>query len=149
MPRRPKGPTPMTDMTTCGFHTGTEWLEQPALQWLNVALFIVASGFWIESMYADQAFSAEVYGAFALQFPAKAWAAAMMLGTTMTFIGLVRPIHRRKVVIGATILTVKFTLLAFSAIATGGELVVGMFSSVLFAPLFLKLAVEALQHDGE
>ena len=119
-----------------------DWLSQPVLQWLNIGLFLVGSGFWIEAHLNDQAFSAAIYGDFALRFQAEVWAGVMMMGSALTFIGLVRPVHRWKVVVGSVMLLLNFMGLAYSAIWTGGEMVIGLFCSVLFAPLFLKLAFE-------
>jgi hypothetical protein len=125
-----------------------DWLSQPVLLWINVALFVVASGFWIEAHFINLAFSPEIYGTFATALPSQAWAGTMAIAAVITFTGLVQPIHRRKVAIGACIHSAQFTALAYSAIMTGGELVIGLFASVVFAPMFLKLAYEAWENDS-
>jgi hypothetical protein len=122
-----------------------DWLDQPVLTGIECGLFVIGVLFWVEARLVSEAFNAEIYGDFALQYPAELWAGAMMGGAAMTMIGLRDPVKRGMVAAGSLIMTAMFLGLAYSAIATGGELIIGAFCSVLFAPLHARMAWEALR----
>lgn len=126
-----------------------DWLAQPVLQMMNVALFFVGAGFWIGAQTDSLVFDVHTYGEFALRFPAEMWAALMMTGSALSIVGLIRPVHRRKVALGSAIQSAQFTALAYSAILTGGGEVVGLFASFVFAPIFLLTAVRAMQNGSQ
>ena len=122
-------------------------LAQPFLSAFELALFVVAACFWAESRLSSEAFNQDVYGDFALQFPAEMWAGAMMGGAALTWVGLRHPVKRWMVVVGASIMAAQFIGLAYSSIVTGGQPIVGLFCSVLFAPAHVWMAWEAMAHD--
>jgi len=72
----------------------------------------------------------------------------MMIGSALTYAGLVDPQRRWLIMSGGILNAVQFTGLAYSAIMTGGELVVGLHASILFAPCYLWTAYEAYR-DSE
>jgi hypothetical protein len=127
---------------------GMAWLDQPVLRWISLGFLLIGSGFYLEARASDEAFSADIFGDFALMFPAEMWALAMMIGSALTYAGLVDPQRRWLIMSGGILNAVQFTGLAYSAIMTGGELVVGLHASILFAPCYLWTAYEAYR-DSE
>lgn len=124
-----------------------DFLAQRVLSDLQLALFVIGSLFWLQAHTQDEAFSADLYGAFALQFPAEFWALAMMAPASMIWVGLRVPVKQWMVAFGAGLMTLQFLALGYSAIATGGEQIIGFFCTVLWAPLYLRMTWEAL-HAG-
>lgn len=120
------------------------YLNQAVLSHLQLALICIGSLFWIEAATTGQAFSAEVYGNFALRFPAEFWAANMMAGSALTWVGLRHPVKRWMVAVGAALQLAQYLGLGYSAIVTGGELVIGFHCTALFAPLYARILWEAL-----
>lgn len=123
-------------------------LSHPVLSLMQLCLVVVGSLFWINAHIRPEAFSVDLYGEFALRFQAEMWAALMMGPAAMCWVGLRHPVKRWMVVIGASIQAAQFLALAYSAIATGGEDIIGYFCSTFFAPIYAWLAVEALR-DAE
>jgi hypothetical protein len=122
-----------------------DWLDQPALSFVQICVFAVGALFWMEAYHRPEAFDVAIFGEFAVRFPAEMWAGGMMGAAAIVWIGLQDPVKRWMVSIGAGIQTVQFTLLAYSAIATAGEDIIGYWASVLFAPLYARIALEALR----
>lgn len=122
-----------------------DFLSQPALVYMQFALVVIGVLFWMQARVQPEAFSAEIYGEFAVMFRAEMWAALMMAPSAMCLVGLRHPVKRWMVATGAIIHVLHFSALGYSAIVTGGELVVGYFCTVLFAPIYTWLAVEALR----
>lgn len=124
---------------------GLDHLAQPVLGLIQIGLILVGSMFWMMAVNQDRAFSAELYGEFALRFKAEAWALAMMCPAAMIWVGLKHPIKRWMVVIGSALQIVQFTALGYSAMFTGGEPIIGVFCNGFFAPLFAYMLMEALR----
>lgn len=120
---------------------------RPAFMAAQIMLFIVASGFWAFSSLGGDTMHPAIYGTFATSIPAKFWAMIMMAGCAMIINGLVRPINNWMVATGGALLCVNFTALAYSAIFTGGQFVIGIFASVFFLTWHIWLTLEALLHD--
>lgn len=120
-------------------------LAQPVLGFIQLGLIFVGSIFWAMAWNREEAFSAEVYGTFALFFRAEFWALAMMCPAAMVWVGLRHPVKRWMVAAGSALQVLQFTALGYSAIYTGGEPIIGVFCNVLFAPLFAYVLVEALR----
>ena len=93
----------------------------------------------------DHAFNAEMYGAFAMSFHAEFWALAMMCPAAIIWVGLRNPIKRWMVAVGSALQLLQFIALGYSAIATGGQPIIGIFCNGFFAPLFAYMLVEALR----
>lgn len=121
-----------------------DYLSQPVLGHIQLGLFTVGALFWAQAVMQDKAFSANLYGRFALLFPAEMWAVAMMAPAAMVWIGLRHPVKRWMVAVGSAIQIVQFIALGYSAIYTGGEPIIGIFCVVLFAPLYSRILGEAL-----
>lgn len=117
--------------------------------WIMIegGLLAIAALFWISIGLDVSAFSPDTWGEWACQFPARYWAAIMGVSATLTITGLIRPITARRVAFWSTVQALQFIALAYSATFTGGQFVIGVYSSVLFAPLHLVLAVQALKYD--
>lgn len=124
--------------------TRGRYLSQPVLSHLQIALICIGSLFWIEAATTGEAFSADVYGDFALRFPAEFWAANMMAGSALCWVGLRHPVKRWMVAVGATLQIAQYLGLGYSAIVTGGEVVIGLHCTALFAPLYVRILWEAL-----
>lgn len=125
------------------------YLTQPVLSHIQLAIFAIGSMFWIEASLSGEAFSAHVFGRFALEYKAEVWAASMMAGSALCWIGLRHPVKWWMIAIGAGIQTLQYLALGYSAIATGGELVIGLHCTVFFAPIFARMFWEAVTSDAE
>lgn len=108
-------------------------------------LFFIGALFWIEARLSGEAFAQDIYGRFALLFPAEAWAFLFMAGSAITINGLMKPVHHMRVTIGACIQFVNFSALTYSAAFTGGEFVIAVFASVMFATPHIWIAVEGIK----
>ena len=124
------------------------YLTQPVLSHMQLAIFAIGSMFWIEASLSGEAFSARVFGDFALQFQAEAWAGVMMAGSAMCWIGLRHPVKWWMIAVGAGIQTAQYLALGYSAIMTGGEMVIGLHCTVFFAPIFARMFWEAVTSDA-
>ena len=122
------------------------WIRSPVLVFDLIRHVLVGAAFWIMAKVQVEAFSAQTFGQFALLFPAEFRAGAMMAGGLLTFIGVVDPPKRAAIVTGSAISAAQFTGLAYSAIMTGGEAVVGLFAST-FAAGAINTLVAGLAHD--
>jgi hypothetical protein len=110
----------------------------------QILLFIAGALFWWEAKTSSEAFNVTLYGSFALQYPAELWAGAMMGFSTLTWIGLIKPIRKNMVSVGAIGNAIQFMLLSYSAVFTGGEFIVGVFASLLFLTPHVWLSIEAV-----
>ena len=122
--------------------------HRPMLMVFEVVLFAIGALFWIQANLQDQAFNADTFGHFALKFKAEMWAGLMMAGSAIAFIGLVKPVRRNMVAIGAAINALQYFGLAYSSIFTGGEFVIGIHLVMLFVPAHVWMTWEALRSDG-
>ena len=120
------------------------YIDQPRLMQEQVAIFVVGSLFWIEARLGDKSFSTDIFGHFALQFPAEFWALLMMASSTLVWAGLRNPIKRWMVATGAALQIANFLGLGYSSLATGGQVVVGFWCTIYFAPAFARILWEAL-----
>lgn len=125
------------------------YLHQPILQQMQVAIIFIGSLFWIEARMQGEAFSAAVFGDFAVMFPAEMWAGVMMGASALCWIGLRHPVKRWMVAVGAGLQTLQYLALGYSAIATGGEMVIGLHCTTFFAPIYMVMLWEALRHDAD
>ena len=119
----------------------------PLLCGIQLSLFVVGTIFWLDATLGGQHFDPNTWGAFAYSFPAEFWAAWNMGASAITFVGLIDPIKRRMVVVGGVLHSVQFALLAYSITATGGEIVVGLYSGAFFLPLHMWIVWRAAHHD--
>jgi hypothetical protein len=120
-------------------------LAQPVLGYIQLGLIFMGSVFWAMAWNREEAFSADIYGEFALMFRAEAWALAMMCPAAMIWVGLRHPLKRWMVAVGSMLQLIQFMALGYSAIHTGGEPIIGMFCNGFFAPLFAYMLVEAIR----
>ena len=111
---------------------------------MQVSLFIIGCLFWIDSMTGSQGFAEETWGRFAYMFPAAMWAALTMASSSMIIVGLLKPIRSWMVSVGSFLFCLNFILLSYSAVFTGGVVVVGLYASLFFLPLHMWLFVEAI-----
>lgn len=123
------------------------YLTQPVLSQMQMAIFAIGSMFWIEATLQGEAFSAQVFGEFALRYPAELWAGTMMAGSAMCWIGLRHPVQWWMIAAGAGVQVVQYLALGFSAIQTGGEIVIGLHCTVFFAPIFARMFWVAVTSD--
>lgn len=119
--------------------------HRPILIAAEVAFLTIGAVFWTLAKLQDEAFSVGTYGRFALVFPAEFWAGIMMAASMIAIIGLKKPVRRDMVLLGSLLNALQFLGLAYSAIMTGGEPVIGLFASVMFVPLHVWMAWEAWQ----
>lgn len=114
----------------------------------ELILFGIGALFWIQANLQEEAFNDRTFGRFALMFPAEMWAGLMMAGAVATIVGLIKPIRRDMVAIGAGMQATQYIGLAYSSIATGGEFVIGLHLIMLFVPVHVWMLWEALRRDG-
>ena len=114
---------------------GVDHLSQPILSYTQVAMVIIGGLFWFMAAKQAAPFDVENYGEFALEYPAEAWAMAMMGPAALTWVGLRDPVKRWMVAIGSGLQFINFCALGYSFIFTGGQPVMGLFALVFFAPL--------------
>lgn len=126
------------------------WLRSPVLVAYLLAHTVIGAAFWIMARLQDEAFNAGTFGTFALEYPAEVWAAAMMTGSLVCLAGVAHPPRPWAVIAGSIINLFNFAGLGYSAIFTGGEPVVGLYASVMFAPMALYTMIAAvLANDAE
>lgn len=114
---------------------GTDHLSQFILPWTQVSMFIIGAVFWVMATTQAAPFDAETFGYFALEYPAEAWAMAMMGPAALTWVGLRNPVKHWMVAIGAGLQFLNFCALGYSFLLTGGQPVMGLFAIIFFAPL--------------
>lgn len=114
---------------------GTDHLSQFILPWTQVSMFIIGAVFWVMATTQAAPFDAETFGYFALEYPAEAWAMAMMGPAAMVWVGLRNPVKHWMVAIGAGLQFLNFCALGYSFLLTGGQPVMGLFAIIFFAPL--------------
>lgn len=115
-----------------------------AMQW---GLFLIGATFWVDASMHSQGFNLEVFGSFAYSIPQKAWAVACMVSSALCIIGLIKPVKRMLVCVGAASHCLQFMLISYSAVFTGGAYVIGLYASILLLPLHLWLLFEAAFRD--
>lgn len=122
-------------------------LHHPVVIWSQFAIAMIGCLFWALAQMRDDAFSADVFGNFALQFPAEAWAVVMGGASLMVWLGLQRPPRRWMIAVGSAIQAAQYIALGYSAIATGGEVVIGAHCTIVFAPFFGWICWKAVGLD--
>lgn len=123
---------------------GRSLLDHSILRFMQVAIVLIGALFWLEARLSGEAFSADVFGEFALRFQAEVWASCMMAFSAIIWIGLRRPVLHWMVAFGALGQMLQYLALGYSAIATGGEVVIGLHCTFFFAPIFAWLCWEAV-----
>ena len=121
---------------------------RPIAMAFEIGLFFIGVIFWIEARLSGEAFSANIYGNFATVFPSEFWSMMMMCGAAITFNGLIKPVHRKRIALGAIVQVFNFGFLSASAAFAGGEFVIAVFASVIFLTPHLWLAAEGLRDDA-
>lgn len=111
----------------------------------NVLLLAIATLFWIDATTTKAGFSADTWGYFSYQYPAAMWAFIMMAASAITINGLLLPTKHWMVIVGCAMQLIQFSAIAYSAIFTGGEFVVGIYAGLYFAPMFALALREAIK----
>ena len=117
--------------------------HRPLLLALQFSLFVIGVLFWLDATTSAQGFSADTWGYLAYSIPATIWAFANMAASSMCIIGLLRPIKRWMVAAGSGFHCLQLFVLSYSAVFTGGTVVVGLYASIFFLPLHLWILLEA------
>lgn len=121
--------------------------HRPIFTVMQFLLFCIGAIFWIDANTTGVGFKEETWGSLAYSLPAEAWAFMNMASSTITMIGLARPIKGWMVAIGTTGHLIQFMVLSYSATMCGGVFVVGLYASVFFMPLHIWLLFEAVRRD--
>ena len=116
----------------------------PLLIAFNLAMLLIGCLFMADALTGSRGFNPDTWGQFAYAYPARMWAGIMICGSLMCMIGLVRPVQRWMVLVGAGVQFAQFAAISYSAIFTDGEFVVGIYASILFMPLYAWMWVKAL-----
>lgn len=122
---------------------------RPVLIAMQIGLFMIASLFWMDTQLNGDSFSPETWGEWACGFPAEMWAGAMIAASTLCVSGLMHPVTKVRIIIGAFIHVLQFFALSLSAALTGGQFVIAVFPLVLLVPMHIILAWEAAVYDPD
>ena len=123
------------------------WLGSTVLKFDLVRHATIGMVFWVLAQMQPEAFAVQTFGQFALQFPAEFWAVAMMAGSTITYTGVMHPPQKWAVIVGSFINVSQFSGLAYSALITGGEKVVGLYALGFAVAAGITL-LSGLLHDA-
>lgn len=118
--------------------------HRPVFLVMQGLLFFIACIFWVDARTIGVGFDAETWGHFAYSIPAEFWSFCLMATSSLTMIGLVKPVKRWMVAVGCVFHCVQFIVLSYSAVFTGGVFVVGLYASCFFFPLHAWMLVEAV-----
>lgn len=121
-------------------------LSHPVLKALQIGFFVIGAALWTVARLRPSEFDVNMYGEFALRYHAEYWAALIMCGAALSLVGLQHPVKRYMVIIGGLTSSLTFFALGFSATVTQGELMIGLVCSVLFAPLYVWMTLEAIKN---
>lgn len=134
-----------------GFLFSGQSLEVLRLGWLAMegALLIIGSLFWATLWMGLPAFAPDVYGTWACERPALAWAAVQIAASALIIYGLMRPMTWRPAFVGAVLHALQYEAIALSALFTGGQVAIAIYPLILFVPAHLVLAVEAWRHGAK
>ena len=115
-----------------------------AMQW---GLLFIGAVFWIDASLNSQGFNLKVFGELAYAVPAKVWAVACMASSAFCIMGLLKPVKRWMICLGASGHIAQFMVISYSAAFTGGAYVIGLYASVLLLPLHIWLLTQAATRD--
>lgn len=104
--------------------------HRPILISMQLALMFIGVLFWVDAMNGGEGFKEETWGWLAYSFPAAGWAFANMATAAITINGLIKPVRKWMVAVGAASHCLQFTLLSYSATMCGGVFVIGLYASV-------------------
>ena len=122
--------------------------HSPLLIAESAATLIIGALFMADALTGSKGFNPETWGQFAYAYPAEMWAALMLGGSLLCIIGLIRPVQAWMVAVGSSIQFAQFAAIAYSAIYTDGEYVIGIYASVFFMPLYAWLCVQAIHRSA-
>lgn len=120
---------------------------RPLLISLQAALMFIGALFWVDAMNGGAGFKESTWGWLAYSLPAKAWAFLNMATAAITVNGLIKPIRRWMVAVGAAMHCIQFFVLSYSAALCGGVFVIGLYASVIFLPIHMWMLFEAMRRD--
>lgn len=124
------------------------WLDHDLIRYMQVVIILIGCAFWTMAQLQTEAFNVNTFGRVALLFPAEFWAGWMASSSLMVWLGLIQPKRRWMIAVGAASQTVQYMALGYSAIVTGGEPVIGLHCTALFAPAFMLIFWKAVTgHD--
>lgn len=121
--------------------------HRPMFLVMQGLLFFISALFWVDARTIGVGFDEATWGSFAYAIPAELWAFVLMATSSLTMIGLVKPVKRWMVAVGCVLHCVQFLVLSYSAVFTGGVFVVGLYASCFFLPLHAWMLVEALDRS--
>ena len=119
----------------------------PVYMATQACLFAIGAVFWLEARSQDAAFSPETWGLIAYALPVEFWALVNLFASSVTFLGLADPRHRRMVMLGSFTHVCQFSALSVSILLTGGESVVGLYAAFYFLPLHFLMWWQAFNDE--
>lgn len=120
---------------------------RPLLLCVEGMLCFVGMLFWIFSWSGVSQIDPWTYGLVAFDVPAKFWAALIMGGSAMCVIGLLKPVKRWMITVGALVLSFVYAAITYSAVTSGGDISVAMFGSNLFLSFHLWIVWESVRGE--
>lgn len=126
------------------FYAALEDAARVGMMAIQVSIASVGAMFWVAARHQIEAFSEDTWGSFCLRFPAETWAMMMMAQSALIWAGLKDPLKWRWIAVGATMGVIHFSAIAYSAVYTGGEFVIGVWAIALFIPMHMVLAMAAV-----
>ncbi len=116
----------------------------PIVMFLQLVMLGIGIMFLIEAKTTGEAFNEGTCGALCLSAKAEFWAILMIVHSLLVLKGLIRPRVWQNVAIGACISALHFSVIAYSAMFTGGQFVIGAWAMVFFVPVSLTIAASAV-----
>lgn len=127
------------------FAPKSDWLDHSLIRWAQLIIIAIGCAFWAMAQAQTEAFNADTFGHYALQFKAEFWAGWMASASLLVWIGLLHPQIRWMIAIGAALQAAQYAALGYSAFFTGGEAVIGLHCLAFFAPGFAAIAWRAIR----
>jgi hypothetical protein len=116
----------------------------------QLLLFLPAMFFYHESYYSPGSnFRPDMWGEWACQYPAVMWATFLLSGSSIVFLGLMKPKRIWMVVFGSLIQIGQFAALGLSAALSGGQFFMTLYQIGYFAIAYVFILVSAVRHVGD
>ena len=122
---------------------------RPAWMLIELAILLIGVFTWIADGFGVDSFSPATWGEFAVQYDVRVWAAIQIGAATLIISGLMRPVTRRRVAFGASVQAIQFGAIAYSAMFTGGQFVIGVWPTLFIVPFHCVLFWEAVKYEPD
>lgn len=115
---------------------------------IQFSFLLVGVFSWVADGVGVDSFSPETWGEWACQFPAAFWGGCTAVFSAMVLSGLMRPMKRERIIVGASLQALQFTGIAYSAAFTGGQFAIALWPIVLLIPINLLVAYQGYKYES-